>query len=179
MTTPKKPKRVLKEYAYTEKFLPPSPPPAEPPRLVPTIAGIAPDAAATLDEPLEPNAVVPGDLEARVDAALERLSQPIDRGGIQPGGPGTKVTCPKCKHEDVYAGDAHAEVIRCDECDARLAFGALSPVYTHMPHETNPAMVVQVIQTHLPDGQPITIKVPLDRKYGAMIAHDLASVCKP
>lgn len=151
--------------------------PAEQP-LAPTIAGVNPDAVATLDEELGADAVVPGDLEARVDAALERLSAPIDRGGVQPAGPGTKVTCPKCKHEDVYPGDAHAEVIRCDECGARLAFGALAPVYTHLPHDTNPAMLVQVIQTHAADGTPVTIKVPLDRKYGAMIAHDLASVCK-
>lgn len=43
---------------------------------------------------------------------------------IQPGGPGTAVTCERCGHvtED-FAGDARKQSIACTACDAHYDYG--------------------------------------------------------
>lgn len=86
---------------------------------------------------------------------------------IQPAGPGTAVTCPTCGHEDVYPGDASAEVITCDQCGARLAFGTVSPRWTNLPAADARFLHMSI------DGHDVVV----DRAFARAVALDILSVC--
>lgn len=89
---------------------------------------------------------------------------------IQPAGPGTTVTCPACGHQDEYPGDASLEVVTCDQCRSRLAYGVLTPRWTHLPAIDPRFLRVRIAGT---------IEILLDRDYARAIALDALSVCPP
>jgi hypothetical protein len=86
---------------------------------------------------------------------------------IQPEGPGTTVTCPSCSHADVYPGDAKAEVITCDQCRARIAYGHLMPRWVNEP-ATDPRFIKIKVGDFV---------LTLDREFARTIALDILSVC--
>lgn len=120
-------------------------------------------------------------LEQRIDAALARLDAGAadDRAKtIQPGGPGTQVTCAACGHEDVYPGDALDGLLRCDECGSVYMHGVLRPKIVNLPHPTGDRRFLQqIIEVRDEAGNKQYVKLTLDRPYAGAIARDLLSVC--
>jgi hypothetical protein len=114
---------------------------------------------------------------ARLDAGIADEKSKNRAKSIQPGGPGTVVTCPSCKHACEFKGDALAGRLQCDECKAVMMHGVLRPRVTHTPHPKDPRFIIQTIESQTPDGSPVTITLTFDREFGGQIARDLLSVC--
>ena len=116
------------------------------------------------------------ELQARTDAALARLDAatpaPAGRGGIQPGGPGTAVTCPQCGKADIYEGDAESELLHCDYCKAALAYGVLMPKWTNEPHED-----ARFLRMKVEAAKGTVVTLTLERSYARAVALDILSVC--
>lgn len=79
------------------------------------------------------------------------------------------VTCARCGHRADFDGDPSREILRCDKCQAITAFGALQPRVIILPAADPRFILLRV------DG----VQALLARPYGAIVARELLSVCKP
>lgn len=86
------------------------------------------------------------------------------------------LTCGRCGQSAEYDGDASQEVLRCDDCGARIAFGVLMPRIVNEPHP-NPRFITSRIETVV-DGQPVSIALTLDKEFALMYARDIASIAE-
>jgi len=82
-----------------------------------------------------------------------------------------RLSCRRCGHEDELPRGllADEEVLRCDVCGARIAFGQTMPRVVIEPYR-DPRFVVVTIDN---------VTVIFDRAYAALIAKHLASVTWP
>lgn len=49
--------------------------------------------------------------------------------------------CPRCKHEAPFDGDPSREVLCCNECESRIAYGMLQPQVVVQPKQSDSRFV--------------------------------------
>lgn len=90
------------------------------------------------------------------------------------------VKCMACGHEAACAGVVapENEVLRCDECGARMSFGRLMPRFIVEPHEEGGRRWLRIrVQHHVtPDDEHI---LDLDAQYAASLAKNILSLVIP
>lgn len=97
-------------------------------------------------------------------------------------------TCPACGHQsaDIRGGDAARQgvppakdIVKCGECGTRIAYGIVLPRVIVTPHPDDPRFVQIIFQDRRKDAKIGEASITVDRGYGAAIATNLASICRP
>lgn len=92
-----------------------------------------------------------------------------------------KITCQACAHEAEVDGvtDPAREVLRCDECGARAAFGTLLPCVIVEPHEDERGVRWLRRRFQDPRTRVDLYVVDLDPQYAASEAKNILSLVLP
>lgn len=100
----------------------------------------------------------------------------------------TEFTCPACGHKsaDIQGGEpgrqslpAAKDIVRCDQCQARIAYGVAMPRIVVTPHPEDPRFVQVVVQDPRKDAAITQFTLTIDRQLGHGVGANLLSICKP
>lgn len=84
-----------------------------------------------------------------------------------------RLKCGHCGHEDAVPDDPKASVYTCDQCGARVAYGAQLPKVAVLPHPDDKRFLLVRFDSGPEKGD---VSVALDREYFAKVALEILSV---
>jgi hypothetical protein len=100
-----------------------------------------------------------------------------------PTEPVTSFTCPACAHVDPIEGDPAKQVLKCDACGARIAYGHVQARVMVGPDAADARFTIVQAQAIGPDGKPIlvdgkpgVVQLRLDRQYAQLIGRNMLAL---
>ncbi len=109
---------------------------------------------------------------------LTAVDADVEAAPASPPSPET-FTCPACGHTDKLGDIApEREIIKCDECEARIAYGVLMPRVVVQPAADRRFCEV-LVEERRHGEEPKAVRIQFDRAFGHLVAENILSITRP